>query len=326
MNPDHIDSKTCASRTICREVNKLIKSGTIPAEYLFDNYKTRKLFWKNRENQKLDTKSTTLKSLHSILQIGVYFTHNGRIAVFKRPEKEKDGTEKITAGCSIIKSWSPTSLDEDDLSVALAKKVYIQAGPMLRWNPRGIAFSDIFDKRNKFAPHYLFPLFHIELESENRLGEKSHLNERKNTEFFVGWFDPRSYNSNSFQGEFFDPLNQDHVSIRFDGAVDRLLLSALASNSITPQEDFTRGFARYFPEATISFKYQNRDFDVGVVDYDDHMEDLLKVIECIRTEKSENEEVTLQDVIMCDPNFYGIGLKGANLLKWIKQFYDRAFN
>jgi hypothetical protein len=323
----NIDSKSCATRAIVRDLSKLLRKGELSRSAILQHYRVRKLAWKNAESQKLDIGGHTLKSLHTILQLGLFFRVGNKVAVFRRPSVEKDGTEKITSSFSVLKSWSPTSLDEDDLAIDLAKKVHLNAGPVIKWIERGIASTDIFERKNRFAPHYLFVIYEIQLDHEKRLSTKAHLNQRKNTEHFAGWFTTKDYDANSFQAEFYDPLDEKHLTITFDGAIDRLILTSLNRGDMVGLEDTTRGLARYFPATNLIHDTENCDFAVGEIELDEHMEDLLHVIAAIRSVNDDPKmEVTLQDVVMFEPNFYGLGIRGTLFLKWIKKLYDRAFN
>ncbi|MDF7801737.1 hypothetical protein P4C99_19825 [Pontiellaceae bacterium B1224] len=321
------DSKSCASRAIVRDLSKLVRNGELSRSAILKYYQIRKLAWRNAESQVLDSGGTTLKSLHTILQLGLFFRVGDRVAVFRRPSLEKDGAEKITSSFSILKSWSPTSLDEEDLAVDLAKKVHLNAGPVLKWTERGVASTDIFERSNRFAPHYLFLIYEVQLDSEERLSTKAHLDQRKSTELLAGWFNPKDYDASSFQASFFDPFEERNLTITFDGAVDRLVLTSLNRGDMESLEDTTRGLARYFPENNLINDTEDCDFPVGEIEVDDYMEDLLRIIEAIRASKgSPDMEVTLQDVVMFEPNFCGLGIRGPAFLKWIKKLYDRAFN
>lgn len=318
----NIDSKTCASRSITRDIPKLIRKGELNRSKLLDLYRHRKLEWSNSESQALDPGSKTLKSMHSILQIGVVFRVGGKVAVFSRPPKEKDDVGKITGGCSVLKSWSPKSFDPDDLSVDLAKKVHLDAGPALKWKERGLATTDIFDSQTAISPHYLFLIYEIELEDECRLSTKAHPNPKKNTEHHVDWFDPQEYHASSFQAQYFDSILGKRRMVQFDGAIDQLVLNSLKRGDMVDLEGTSRGLEHYFPATNVACDTEEVRFPTGEVEFDEHMKSLLRIIQAIRDKSGRSDmDITLSDIILFQPNFCGMGIDVVALFRFLKQFF-----
>ena len=91
--------------------------------------------------------------------------------------------------------------------------------------------------------------------------------------------------------------------------------------------DTTRGLARYFPTSNLIHDVEECEIQLGWVEFDEYMEQLIRVIQKIRDQDSGVEkEVTIQDVIMFEPNFNGMGIRGPEFLAWLKKHYNKAFN
>ncbi|MDP0500157.1 MAG: hypothetical protein Q7P63_08650 [Verrucomicrobiota bacterium JB022] len=319
-----IDSKTCASRLVVRDLAAQVKAGELSCTTLLRSYRRRRLDWTSLDQLRVDPGSILLKSLHSILQVGVYFTCGGKVAVFYRAPRQPDGSPRVTGGFSVLKSWSPKSLHPEAMATAMARRVYLPPGPALKWHERGLASVDLVDRQSALAPHYLFLLYEIPLPEPHCLDANPiGLQPSKQPDLFVGWFDPAEYRGGGFDREFFDPLERIRVPVALAGGVGRLLLTALRNQDGQELEETSRGLTRYNPKCRLRMDADSADFLPGEVELDGHMTELLNQVDSFRPQE-DAARLTLADVLMLEPNFNGVGIKGPAFIRWLRQRFAAA--
>ncbi|MEM6560049.1 MAG: hypothetical protein AAF656_00480 [Planctomycetota bacterium] len=292
------------------------------------NYRLREIAWKDAKPRSLDIDNRIIKSFHSILQVGVVLTSGRKVALFKRPDKELDGGEKITKQFSCLVSWSPKSFDPSTMRKAFGNKAHLSAGPVLKWKPIGVAATDICERSQPFAPHYVFLLYQAEVKDEGRVSTKVPPDSRKDREHFAGWHPLSKYNHSTIAERFFDPNQNKHIPIEIEGAIDNLVMWRLQKNTDEDLEETIRGDARYYPKCSVPDDGCEPDLDDSGIETDEYMNDLMTVVAQLRKINAANGEaekpIAVDDVLKLEPSFFGMGVRIPALIKWVRRMYSRA--
>lgn len=304
-----IDTKACVKVDFKTSFEKEIKQGDIKLSFLIQNFKYTDILLSRKELFNRKYINIAAKSLFCNLQVGVYFTCNGKIAIFKRSEYDKNQKENLTSKFTMFKAWSPKCLTYDSMLESISKKVQIiaQGQSKLVFNEKGIAYTSVHDATKSLNPYYIFIIYEIEMDNESKINTP--MVEDHKIDKFEGWFNPIDYND--FKHTFTN-------TIYFDGAIDRCVLLAIKNNSSGESSDFSRGVTFYFPHRRVIFDTNHQCFEESkiVLDQDEenyrHLDNITK--------KSRYESKT-NEIVMFEPNWFGIGFYGKNLIKRVMNLF-----
>ena len=91
-----IDTKTCVEIDFKTRFEEEIKQGDIKLSFLIQNFKSTDILLSRKQLFNRKYINIAAKSLFCNLQVVVYFTCNGKIAIFKRSKYDKNQKENLT--------------------------------------------------------------------------------------------------------------------------------------------------------------------------------------------------------------------------------------
>jgi hypothetical protein len=184
-------------------------------------------FLSQEEHQKL-------KAVFGVLQVGcVVMDHMNRLAVFKRPKKEKSGVSKITAGYSIFRSWSPTEINMRATQQQFTAHTGFRHGDRLELTPFGAGYNEL-PLPDRFSPAYLFVIYKAVCASASFPTGIYGETDKKAGNELVNFYPPETL----WQGQEKD----GEETITFEGGMDRLILETIACQKSSARSGYLAEF------------------------------------------------------------------------------------
>jgi hypothetical protein len=191
-----------------------------------------------------------IKAIFGILQVScVVIDAENRVAVFKRPKKEKTGVDKITFGYSILRSWSPLEINMRAIQSQFISRTGFKHGDRLDISLFGAGYNEL-PTRDRFSPAYLFLVYKAACESDSLPVGVHGATDKKAGEEFIGFFEPKAL--------WRQEVKSGGEVITFEGGMDRLILESTVTDKPHVQSGYLAEFntACRIPDIDVVFNQE----------------------------------------------------------------------